>query len=42
MGYGMGLLQIVRHDGNGGLAFEDRPYVIMHDHAYVDLGSFAP
>jgi hypothetical protein len=42
MGYGMGLLQIVRHDGKGGLRFEDRPYVIMNDHAYVDLGAFTP
>ena len=40
MGYGMGLLQIVRHDGKGKLAFEDRPYMIMNDHAYVDLGSY--
>ncbi|HZJ62571.1 MAG TPA: hypothetical protein VFD36_03545, partial [Kofleriaceae bacterium] len=42
MGYGMGLLQIVRHDGKGGLRFEDRPYMIMNDHAYVDLGAFTP
>ncbi|MGE3543482.1 MAG: YfaP family protein, partial [Kofleriaceae bacterium] len=40
MGYGMGLLQIVKHDGKGGLSFQDRPYVIMADHAYVDLGTF--
>jgi len=40
MGYGMGLLQIVRHDGKGKLSFEDRPYVIMNDHAYVELGSY--
>ena len=40
MGYGMGLLQIVRHDGKGKLAFEDWPYISMADHAYVDLGSF--
>jgi tetratricopeptide (TPR) repeat protein len=40
MGYGMGLLQIVRHDGQGKLSFEDRPFVIMNDHAYVDLGSY--
>jgi hypothetical protein len=39
MGYGMGLLQVLRHDGNGKLAFEERPFVIMADHAYVDLGS---
>jgi hypothetical protein len=38
----MGLLQIVRHDGKGGLRFEDRPYMIMNDHAYVDLGAFTP
>jgi len=40
MGYGMGLLQVVRHDGKGKLVFEDRPYIIMADHAYVDLGKF--
>jgi hypothetical protein len=40
MGYGMGLLQIVRYDGKGKLTFQDRPYIIMADHAYVDLGSF--
>ena len=38
MGYGMGLLEIETFDGKGKLAFEDRPYVIMNDHAYVDLG----
>ena len=40
MGYGMGLLQIVKHDGAGKLSFQDRPYVIMADHAYVDLGTY--
>jgi hypothetical protein len=40
MGYGMGLLEIQKFDGQGGLTFEDRPYVIMNDHAYVDLGRF--
>jgi hypothetical protein len=39
MGYGMGLLEIQRFDG-GKLTFEDRPYVIMNDHAYVDLGTY--
>ncbi|HEY4179426.1 MAG TPA: VIT domain-containing protein [Kofleriaceae bacterium] len=42
MGYGMGLLQIVNYDGKGGLKFQDRPYVIMNDHAYVDLGTYKP
>lgn len=38
MGYGMGKLQIIDHDGDGGLTFEERPYVVMVDRAYVDLG----
>lgn len=38
MGYGMGSLQIVEHDGNGKLSFEERPYVVMVDSAYVELG----
>ena len=38
MGYGMGALQIVQHDGRGGLRFDDRPFVIMKDGAFVDLG----
>ena len=41
MGYGMGSLQIVEHDGAGGLVFEERPYVVMFDRAYVDLGVVA-
>jgi hypothetical protein len=38
MGYGMGKLQIVEHDGKGGLHFEERPYLVMRDGAFVDLG----
>jgi len=38
MGYGMGNLEIVRHDGEGNLVFESRPYLVMNDSAYVDLG----
>ncbi len=38
MGYGMGVLEVLRHDGKGGLTFENRPYVAMNDQAYVDLG----
>ena len=38
MGYGMGKLQIVEHDGNGGLRFEERPFIVMRDGAFVDLG----
>jgi hypothetical protein len=38
MGYGMGTLQIVQHDGRGQLVFEDRPFLIMKDRAFVKLG----
>jgi hypothetical protein len=41
MGYGMGKLEIIDHDGKGGLRFEERPFVVMADHAYVDLGTVA-
>ena len=39
MGFGMGKLEIIDHDGKGGLTFEERPYVVMVDHAFVDLGT---
>ncbi len=38
MGYGMGLLQVLRFDGTG-FTFDDRPYVIMVNHAFVELGA---
>jgi hypothetical protein len=38
MGYGMGKLEIIQHDGHGGLKFDERPYVVMNDRAFVDLG----
>lgn len=38
MGYGMGSLQIIEHDGKGQLFFEDRPYLIMKDRAEVEIG----
>lgn len=41
MGYGMGKLEIIDHDGKGGLTFQERPYVVMVDHAFVDLGTVA-
>ena len=34
----MGQLQIIDHDGKGGLTFEERPFVVMVDRAFVDLG----
>ncbi|MFI5300053.1 MAG: tetratricopeptide repeat protein, partial [Polyangiales bacterium] len=39
MGYGMGKIEIIEHDGKGGLTFEERPYVVMIDHGFVDLGT---
>jgi hypothetical protein len=38
MGYGMGKLQAIEHDGKGHLSFMEHPFVIMKDRAYVDLG----
>ncbi len=37
MGYGLGKLQIIDHDGKGGFTFEERPFVVMVDQAFVDL-----
>jgi tetratricopeptide (TPR) repeat protein len=39
MGYGMGKLEVLQHDGKGGLKFDERPFVIMQDNAFVDLGT---
>src|SRR5262249_32943424 len=38
-GVGLGDIQIIRHDGRGNLAIEDRPFVIQQDNALVELGS---
>ena len=40
-GFGMGKLQIVEHDGAGRIEFDERPFVVMKDRAYVDLGELA-
>jgi hypothetical protein len=39
MGYGMGKLEVIDHDGHGGFTFEQHPYVVMIDHAFVNLGA---
>jgi hypothetical protein len=39
MGYGMGKLEVIDHDGQGHVSFEERPFVVMKDRAFVDLGS---
>ena len=41
MGFGMGALRVVQHDGKGGVLVEDRPFIIMVDGAFVDLGKVA-
>jgi hypothetical protein len=41
MGYGMGTVQVITHDGHGGLTVEPRPFVVMVDQAMVDLGKVA-
>jgi tetratricopeptide (TPR) repeat protein len=38
MGYGMGTVHVIRHDGEGGLSVEPRPFVMMVDDAMVDAG----
>ena len=38
MGFGMGSMRVVQHDGKGDIKVEDRPFIIMVDGAYVDLG----
>jgi hypothetical protein len=40
MGYGMGKVEVVEHDGRGGLKFDERPFLVMNDQAYVDLGDY--
>jgi tetratricopeptide (TPR) repeat protein len=39
LGIGMGKVEIVEYDGAGGLAFEERPFVVQRERAYVDLGT---
>jgi hypothetical protein len=39
MGYGMGKLEVIDHDGQGHITYEERPFVVMKDRAFVDLGT---
>lgn len=41
MGFGMGKVEVVEHDGQGGLSFDDRPFVLMKERSMVDLGVVA-
>jgi uncharacterized protein YfaP (DUF2135 family) len=40
MGYGLGTLQIIEHDGSGRLTVQARPFVLMRENAVVDLGKY--
>jgi hypothetical protein len=40
MGHAMGTLQVVAHDGAGGLRVQERPFVLMQQGGALDLGSF--
>jgi len=41
MGYGMGKVQAILHDGEGGLTIEDRSFVITESGGIADLGVFS-
>jgi Vault protein inter-alpha-trypsin domain len=42
MGYGMGTLEVLDQDAKGRLRFEHRPFIVMNDKAFVDLGTVTP
>ena len=42
MGYGMGTVQVVHHDGNGLLHYESRPFAVTETAQTVDLGLVKP
>lgn len=39
LGFGMGRVEIMEHDGSGGLRFELRPFVSNRDRSYIDVGT---
>jgi len=39
MGFGMGKVDVIAHDGNGHVHIDTRPFVIMNENATVHLGS---
>ncbi|MCH9681527.1 MAG: AgmX/PglI C-terminal domain-containing protein [Deltaproteobacteria bacterium] len=40
MGHALGAVQLVRHDGHGGVTIESRPFVLMQQGSTANLGSF--
>jgi hypothetical protein len=41
MGYGMGKLEVIEHDGRGNLTFAEYPFAIMKDKAFVELATWS-
>lgn len=41
MGFAMGKLEIVDHDGSGNVSFEERPFVVQNGATRIDLGAFS-
>ncbi len=41
MGFGMGKVQVIDHDGHGVLTLAEHPFVIMKDKAFVELARLA-
>ncbi|MCC6521909.1 MAG: AgmX/PglI C-terminal domain-containing protein [Polyangiaceae bacterium] len=39
MGYGLGKVEVIEHDGHGNLTFDERPFVLMRDRGIVSVGS---
>jgi hypothetical protein len=38
-GYAMGKVEVIEHDGSGGLAFDERPFIVMNEGGMVELGA---
>ena len=38
---GAGKLEIIEHDGQGQLYFDERPFVVLKQRAHVDLGTLS-
>ena len=40
VGYPMGKLQIIEHDGRGKLQLVDHPFIVLRDFTTLDVGSY--
>jgi hypothetical protein len=41
MGFGMGTVQVIEHDGHGKVVFQHRPFLLMSDGGHLDLADVA-